>query len=101
MWWWCWWCRVPWLCVYGDPGMAWTCVGGGCWLGCLVRVLWYGGGGRRWWGRCCWCAPEVWAWGGVSWLVRALVGAPRPAGGRAGGLPTCLGLLGLVDVRGG
>ena len=68
MWWWCWWCRVFWLCVYGGPRMAWTCVGGGCWLGCWLRVLWYGGGGERWWGRCCWCAPGVWACGGAAWL---------------------------------
>ena len=50
-----------WLCVNGGPGMAWTCVGGGCWLDCPVRVLRYGGAGRRWWERCCWCAPGVWA----------------------------------------
>ena len=50
------------LCVYGGPGMAWTCVGGGCWLGCWVRVLWYGGGGGRW------CAPGVWAWGAAARL---------------------------------
>ena len=67
-WLWCWWCHVPCLCAYGGPGMVWTCAGGGCWLGCRVRVLWYGGGAGRSWGRCCWCAPGVWAWGGAVWL---------------------------------
>ena len=37
-------------------------------LGCRVRMLRYGGGGRRWWGRCCWCAPGVWTLGGAVWL---------------------------------
>ena len=63
-----WWCRVPWLCVNRYPGMAWTCVGGGCWTSCRVGVLWYGGGGGRWMGRCCWCAPAVSAWDGAAWL---------------------------------
>ena len=29
----------PWPWVNGGAGMAWTCVGGGRWLGCRVRVL--------------------------------------------------------------
>ena len=32
-------------------------------LGAAVR-----GGGGRWRGRCCWCAPGVLAWGGAVWL---------------------------------
>ena len=67
-WWWCWWCHVPWLCVNDDPRLAWTCAGGGPWLGCRVRVLWYGGGGGRCWGWRCWCAPGVFEWNGAAWL---------------------------------
>ena len=36
----------------------------------LPTYLWYGGGGGRSWGRCCWCAPGVWALGGVAWQER-------------------------------
>ena len=31
-------------------------------------MLRYGGGGGRWWGRCCACAPGVLAWGGAVCL---------------------------------
>ena len=64
-----WWCHVTWLGVNDGPGLAWTCAGGGPWLGCQVRVLWYGGGGGRWWGWRCWCAAGVMEWGGAAWLV--------------------------------
>ena len=48
--------------------MVWTCVGGGGWLGSRVRMLRYSGGGGRWWQRCCWCVPGVWAGAGAVWL---------------------------------
>ena len=82
--------------------MAWTCVGGGCWLGCWVRVLWYGGGGGRWAG-----AVVLVCSGGLGVPWRGVAG-PGPWSGRrallAGALAgplTRLGLLSLVGVGGG
>ena len=77
-------------------------MGGGCWLGCWVRTLLYGGGVGRWVGMVLLVSSGGLGvgWRGVAgpgpWLGRrALL-----AGALAGPL-TCLGLLGLVDVGGG
>ena len=82
--------------------MVWTCVGGGCWLGCWVRVQWYGGGGVRLTGTMLLVCP-----GGLGVGWRGVAGPGSWSGRRAllagalAGPLTCLGLLGLVGVGGG